>query len=107
MDRTFVVSALFILSLALLVGAVIWSSKNTYNLTQQECSDPSRWPASCRNDSSCCLVWDNDAETCRKGTRNGNECVSKGNVGPLILMILGVVAFIACIVLLFAWRNQQ
>ena len=43
-----------------------------------------------------CGAW--DGVQCRRGTVVGGMCVSKGNILPLILLITGVICFVAFIV---------
>jgi hypothetical protein len=70
-----------------------------------DCEDKSKLPDSCKNDSKCCGVWKDGY--CLKGKIiNGDECKAKGDVLPLILLILGISLLIGFIVFLVKGFKQ-
>lgn len=99
----------FILSLILIIAAFLWSRASTYpHLSADKCLNRSYWPKECRDDPKCCLIWDEDTKLCRKGTTElgGLKCVSKGQIGPLILAVLSGVSFVTCIISIFYTRKN-
>lgn len=80
-------------SLALFTGAYISYKKSILSGPKNQADCEAKMAETCKSDSNCCGIWDDNV--CRKGTKNGLLCESKGNVLPLILIIAGVLFFIA------------
>jgi len=93
---------ILVLGIGMLLGVVMWVKKIDLPLNEDDCEKPDKYKTPCGGDTTCCGVW--DKTQCRKGKKDGDgDCVSKGNVGPLILGIAGVIFVLAGIIkLIFA-----
>ena len=86
-----------ILGLGALVGGYMWAQSMTFPKikTEADCTTakacPAASPATAYGASNvgCCAIW--DKKVCRKGKvdKDGQTCVAAGNIGPMILMIVG------------------
>lgn len=90
---------LLIFAVSFIVSGGLWARTYTYPHLDNErtCNSRSKWPESCKNDLQCCTIWNDKDEICRKGRVENGKYVSKGHVGPLILVSIGLVLFVAFI----------
>jgi len=87
------------------VAVVLVRAKQTDSKTEDDCNAWQKDSAKLKDGDSC-SVW--DSNQCRKGIWNlsSKNCVSKGSVWPLILLILALACFIASIVFFVKSRNS-
>jgi hypothetical protein len=87
------------------VVVVLVRAKQTDSKTEDDCNAWQKDSAKLKDGDSC-SVW--DSNQCRKGIWNlsSKNCVSKGSVWPLILLILALACFIASIVFFVKSRNS-
>jgi hypothetical protein len=101
---------LLALSIGTFIGAALYVRTLEFpHLTnERDCSNRAKLPKSCQDNKNCCGVWDASLKACRKGTLvDGMECRSERSVGPLAIVGVGVVLFVAFIVtLVMALRNR-
>jgi hypothetical protein len=90
MNEPIKIGVLIVLTVTFFVLGVVLARKNEYpDLNSQDKCIKSNTPSSCKNDPKCCVIWNNNV--CRKANIQGANCVSEGNVLPMILLILGFV----------------
>lgn len=85
----------FLLFVLLIVGGILTLNRDIYrNVKKQEDCDSTKL---CK-EADCCVIWDKNM--CRKAKIKNGQCVSKGDIVPVTLMILGIICLIVFIVLL-------
>jgi hypothetical protein len=72
--------------------------------TKQKCDNVIGIPI---KDGEECGIWDKDF--CRKGTFDlkGGNCVSYGDVKPLIFLIIGILFLVGCFVCMYLWNKYR
>jgi len=87
---------LFLIAVALITTALLIMKKDTFSQYKnaQDCNAYISGSAQ----GSACGVW--DGNECRKGKITGLGCEAKGNAVPLLLAVVGAIAFITSIIFL-------
>ena len=70
----------------------VWLSKSkdfTDTNTEQLCNDAYQKDTMNYKEGGECHLWDNSQ--CRRGTFKNRTCASSGRLGPILLLVLGVV----------------
>ena len=91
----------------IVVAVVLVRAKQTDSKTEDDCNNEAwRKNIATIKDGDSCSVW--DSSQCRKGIWNlsSSECISAGNVWPLVLFILAGISIIASIVFFVKSRNS-
>lgn len=87
---------LLALSIVSIVLSVSYARKYEYKNIHNK-SDCDKQSQNCTG-KDCCAIW--SGGVCRKGTVDGLECKSRGHIGPLIVMVTGILMFIGFLVTL-------
>jgi hypothetical protein len=97
-----------LLCIGAMVGSVFALKKDSFSDVKNEsdCNNRAKLPKSCQTDPNCCTIW--QSGMCRKAKMNGKgECVAKGDVVPLLLFSLSLIALVVFIVTLVKAVRKQ
>jgi hypothetical protein len=103
MNKWIIPVVLFVISIGLMIGAVAVMDKDIFKhaKNQTDCDSTKL----CKGDKDCCAIW--QSGVCRRGKLKGNECVSKGDIVPAVLLVFGIAFLIAFIVYLVKAIRQK
>jgi hypothetical protein len=103
MNKWIIPVVLFVISIGLTIGAVAAMDRDIFKdaKNQSECDTAKL----CKEDKKCCAIW--QSGVCRRGTVKGEECVSKGDIVPAVLLVFGIAFLIAFIVYLVKAIRQK
>lgn len=100
-----IISLIFFIAVVLLSIGLVFEMKNiqfTDSKTQDDCINNHSPGLNNLKEGDTCGAWDESSKICRKGkVLNTGDCEAKGNVLPLILLILIVLSLISSIVFFF------
>jgi hypothetical protein len=104
------ISLIFFIAVILLSIGLVVEMNNiqfTDSKTQDDCINKHSPGLNNLKEGDTCGAWDESSKICRKGkVLNSGDCEAKGNVVPLILLVLIVVSIICSIVFFFRRKTK-